>query len=148
MYPRLPFPPLFDDFIPVQSYLTKEYNGNRYNNIYSHVIATYPENFTSKKKKRFLFYLFIPIQPPQTWYLLRTFQARSLGRGWGRPGALFLAANILNLHFKKNNYHGVGPHFFGACENKDFNSKIEVIDIRTSPYPIFLKLFFSHSYSP
>lgn len=32
---------------------------------------------------------------------------------------------------------GLGPHFFGACENKDFNSKIEVIDIRTSPYPIF-----------
>lgn len=101
MYPRLPFPPLFDDFIRVQSHLTKEYNGNRYNNIYSHVIATYPENFTSKKKKRFLFYLFIPIQPPQTWYLLRTFQASSLGRGWGRPGALFLAANILNLHLTK-----------------------------------------------
>lgn len=101
MYPRLPFPPLFDDFIRVQSHLTKEYNGNRYNNIYSHVIATYPENFTSKKKKRFLFYLFIPIQPPQTWYLLRTFQASSLGRGWGRPGALFLAANILDLHLKK-----------------------------------------------
>lgn len=58
-------------------------------------------------------------------------------KGVGTPGAFFLAANILNLHLKKINYHGVGPHFFGACENKDFNSKIEVIDIRTSPYPIF-----------
>lgn len=43
---------------------------------------------------------------------------------------------------------GLALIFFGACENKDFNSKIEVIDIRTSPYPIFLKLFFTHSYSP
>lgn len=101
MYPRLPFPPLFDDFIRVQSHLTKEYNGNRYNNIYSHVIATYPENFTSKKKKTISFLFIYTHQTPQTCYLLRTFQARSLGRGWGRPGALFLAANILNLHFKK-----------------------------------------------